>query len=688
MAGIKGMFKNSEVIMAVGIVGIIFMLIIPIPAMALDILIAINLMISLMVILTVINLKNTADFSVFPSLLLLTTIFRLALNVSSTRMILSQGQAFDSKIIKAFGNFVVGGNYVIGLVIFLIIIAVQFIVITKGATRVSEVAARFRLDAMPNKYMAIDGEQASGAITEAEATTKRTRVQQETDFYGSMDGASKFVKGDVTVGLLITFINILGGIIIGTVMRGESFAVAAKTYLLFSIGDGLVTQIPALLLSIATGIIVTRSSSESQLSEEITSQLFKQATVMFIAAGFLVFLGILPGFPKIPLFALAGLLIYAGLKIKNVKKEDADAEGIEDETEVEPDMLAPAVPEQLEIEIGYSLVPLVDESQGGDLLERIKNLRKRMANNMGISVPRVRIRDNPSILPNNYSLKIRGVEVGRGELNINQFMVMNPNGLPDEIPGFDTKDPTFSQPARWIAKDNRGEAENLGYTVVDCPSILVTHLGEIIRIYAPDLLSMQQVQIYTDDVEGRAPAAVKEMREKGARVSDVQKVLQNLLREHVSISDIDKIIELIAEHYEAGIKHDFLTEKIRQGLGMQITSSYAEAGVLKAVELDGELEETLSSAIDYDSEGNMSSSIDPEILRAIIDRTTEVLSSIDDPEYKNVVLCTAPNRLFLQQIYEKSIPSVSVVSYNELSRNLSLTVVGQLSIYEAFETAN
>jgi len=620
--------------------------------------------------------------------MLLTTIFRLALNVSSTRMILSQGQAFDSKIIKAFGDFVVGGNYVIGLVIFLIIIAVQFIVITKGATRISEVAARFSLDAMPNKYMSIDNELAAGAITDDEAKVKRELVQQESKFYGAMDGASKFVKGDVTVGLLITFINILGGIIIGTVMRGESFSAAAEIYLLFTIGDGLVTQIPALLMSTATGIIVTRSSSEAKLSEEILGQLFKQAKVMFISAGFLLFLAILPGFPKIPLFALAALLVYAGLKIKNVKKEESEAEGIEDEAEPEPDMLSPAVPEQLEIEIGYSLVPLVDESQGGDLLERIKNLRRRMANDMGISVPRVRIRDNPSLpSPNNYSLKIRGVEVGRGELNINQFMVMNPNGLPDEIPGYDTKDPTFSQPARWITKENRAEAESLGYTVVDCPSILVTHLGEIIRNYAPDLLAMQQVQRYIDDVETRAPAVVKEMHRKEASVTDVQKVLQNLLREHVSIGDIDKILELIAEHYERGISHDILTEKVRQGLGMQITSSYAEGGVLKAVEVDGELEEMLSNAIDYDSEGNMSSSIEPEILRAIIDRTTEVLSTIDDPDYKNVVLCTAPNRLFLQQIYEKSIPSVSVVSYNELSRNLSLTVVGQLSIYEAFETA-
>lgn len=680
-----GSFRQSDLMLAVGVIGVLLMLIIPLPAVLLDLFIAVNLMASLMILLTVMFMGKAAEFSVFPSLLLLTTVFRLALNVSSTRLILTQGVAFDSKIIKSFGDFVVGGNYVVGLVIFLIIVAVQFIVITKGATRISEVAARFSLDAMNMKYMAVDQELAGGNINEQEAQQKRDEIRRETDFYGSMDGASKFVKGDVTVGLLITFINIIGGIIIGTVMRGESMSVAAQSYLLFTVGDGLVSQIPALLLSTATGIIVTRAVSDGGLGDDIRKQLSGQPKVMFISGGFLTFLSVLPGFPKIPLFLISGLLFFTGLRIRAniLQKAQKDDQVEEEQTEGEPENFVPVQPGLLELEIGFGLVPLVDESQGGDLLDRIKKLRVRNGNETGTVAPPVRIRDNPRFAPNEYSIRIRGVEVGRGELQVGSYLAINPAGTPDDISGIDAIDPAFGKPAKWIVRDDRVQAEDLGYTVVDCPSVLVTHLGELLSKFAPELLTLQQVQKFIDDVESYAPAVVREVREKGAKTSEIQKVLQNLLRERVSIINMELIVELIADHYEPGIKPDMLTEKVRQGLSMQICSSLAVDGVLKAVDLDGELEEILAEGMDIDAEGNLAPSVEPEVINAVIESASNVLSQIQVDGFNNVVICTAPNRLFLHHLFEKAMPFVRVVSYNELSRSIQLQIVGQLS----FQTA-
>jgi len=677
---LTGSMKQTDIAMAAGVVFIIFMLIIPLPAILLDMLISINLMFSLMVLLSVMYMKNPSDFSVFPSLLLLTTVFRLALNVSSTRMILTEGLAFDSRIIRSFGDFVVGGNYVVGMIIFLIIIAVQFIVITKGSTRISEVAARFRLDAMPNKYMAVDGELSSGIITEEEAIVRRRKIQQETDFYGSMDGASKFVKGDVTVGLLITFINIVGGIIVGTVMRGESMSVAAKTYLLFTVGDGLVSQIPALLLSTATGIIVTRSVSDGGLGEDIQGQLSGQPRVMFISAGFLALLGVLPGFPEIQLFLFSGLLVAAGFRMrKSSARREEKAAQEEQEESSEPEVLTPAQPELLELDIGFALVPLVDESQGGDLLDRIKNLRRRSANELGIVVPPVRIRDNSRLSPNQYSIQIRGIEVGQGELQVDQYLVMNPSGSPDGVPGMDVRDPAFGQPARWISRGDRREAEDMGYSVVDCPSVLATHMGEILKLYAPELITMQEVQRFLDKVQTESPAVISEVNKAGARLNDIQKVLQNLLREQVCISNMERILELVAEHYQENMRHETLTEFVRQGLAMQISNDFSVGGVLKAVEIDAELDAIINDGIDYDIDGNFAGSIDPSVISGIINSATETIGGISDPDYRSVIICTAPIRSFLHEIFEKSLPTLRVISYNEVSRNVRVEILGRLS---------
>ena len=673
-----------DIMIAVAVVAVVFMIIIPVPTFILDTLIGFNLMISLVVLLTVLYIKNAVEFSIFPSLLLMTTVFRLALSVSTTRMILSEGVSFDGAIIRAFGEFVVGGNYVVGLVVFLIITAVQFIVITKGATRTSEVAARFRLDAMATKHMAVDGELASGLITEEQAKKRREDIQSEADFYGSMDGASKFIKGDVIVGLIIVFIDIIGGILIGVIMRGEPLGTAASTYLLLTVGDGLVAQIPALLFSTATGIIVTRAVSKGSLGEDVRQQLTGQPKVFLITAGFLFFLGVLPGFPKVPLFGLGILMFVFGWRMRRVALEDDKGE-VKDESasKHEPEVLTPMQPELLELEIGFALVPLVDESQGGDLLDRIRNLRKRSANEMGIVVPPVRIRDNPRLGPNQYSIRIRGVDVGKGDLQVDKLLVINPRGAPDGVHGIDTRDPTFGQAARWIERDISKAAEELGYTVVDCPSVLATHLGEILKTYAPELITMQQTQKFMDTIDSSCPAIMREVKDKGARLGDIQKVLQNLLRERVSISNMERILELVAEHFEPGIKSEMLTERVRQGMAMQISSALAESGVLKVVEVNGETEELLSDAVDVDNDGNMTASLDPDILNALIQNASQVMSSIEDPYYNNVILCTAPNRLFLQQIFEKSLPSIRVISYNELSRNIRLEIVGQLGVQDA-----
>ena len=504
--GKREWMQKSDLLMGIGVISVVMMLIIPLPTFLLDFLMAVSIMIGLLILMIVMFVQRSFDFSVFPSLLLVTTVFRLALNVSSTRLILLEGASFDGKIIRAFGNFVVGGNYVVGFIIFIILVAVQFIVITKGATRTAEVAARFTLDAMPGKQMSIDSDLSNGLMTESEAKIKREDIRKEADFYGSMDGASKFVQGDVKVSIVITLINVLGGFIVGMVQRGEPFDVALKTYTLLSIGDGLVSQIPSLLITTATGIIVTRAVSKGNLGDELSDQLSAQPKALYITAGALGASILIPGFPKVSLFILStGLASLAYLlgQSRDEEKEQLESEAKEAAVkDSRPESVLPLIQvDPLEVEIGYNLIPLVDPDQGGTLLDRITNIRRRSALDMGLIVPPIRIRDNMELDPEMYSILIKGVEVGRGMLQVGKLMAMDSGDVMEKIEGVEFIEPVFNLSAIWIEPDSRDLGDSRGYTVVDCPTIVATHLTEIIKRHADEILGREEVQELIDNIK-------------------------------------------------------------------------------------------------------------------------------------------------------------------------------------------
>ena len=571
---------NSDMLVPVGVLAVVIMLIIPLPTVMLDALMVINLLLSMMIILIVMYNKDPLEFSVFPTMLLVTTVFSLALNVSSTRLILTKGMDFDGKIVKAFATFVVGTTgqegLVVGLIIFIIIVAVQFMVITKGSTRVSEVAARFALDAMPGKQMAIEAELNSGAISEEESRKRKDHLQKSVDFYGAMDGASKFVSGNVKVGIVITLVNIIGGLIVGVSIHGESFGGALATYTSLTIGDGLVSQLPALLISVATGLVVTRSISDGTFGEDVSSQFTAQARIYGIAAGFLILLGILPGFPWYLLIPMGLLSAYTAWNLSRKEKQKAEAAEQEVQKESsEPAEMSPVVPfDPLSLELGYGLIPLVDKDQGAELLERITRIRKEAALDLGLVVPRIRIIDNMRLEPSEYCLKIKGVDVGTGVIRVDQYMAINPGGDREALSGEATTDPAFGLSAVWIGADQRDRAEREGYTVVDPPSIIATHLTEIIKRHAPEILGRQEVQAMMNALKEDYPAVVDEAT-KTFSTGEIQKVLQNLLKEQVSIRNLVMILESVSDYGSITKDIGFLTEKVRQTLGRQICLQYA-----------------------------------------------------------------------------------------------------------------
>src|SRR5581483_6796578 len=574
------LMQYSDVLLAVGVAMIIGMLIVPLPEAVLDVLIVTNIAAALLMMLVAMYITEPLQFSAFPSLLLIATLFRLALNVSASRLILLQGHA--GSVIESFGSFVVGGNYVVGVVVFLILIVIQFVVITNGAGRVAEVAARFTLDAMPGKQMAIDAELSAGAIDEQTARQRRKAVEQEADFYGAMDGASKFVKGDAIAGVAIILVNILGGLTIGVLQRGQPIGQALGSYTLMTVGDGLVSQIPAILISTATGIIVTRAASEANLGRDIISQVLANPRALFMVGALLGALAIVPGLPKAPLLVIALGLGGAGYLVR--KTQQAQAQEL-----VEAPAPGPAVNEPenvqkflrvdpIEVEIGYSLITLTDAERGGTLLGRVTLIRRQMALDLGIVVPTIRIRDNAELPPNQYVVKLRGVRVASGEVRPNRLMAMN-SGLADqEIDGIPATEPAFGLPAIWIVPEEQERAEVLGYTVVDPASVIITHLSEIIRSFAAVLVSRQDVQTLLDHVKEDNPALVSELVPNVLTLGDIQRVLQNLLRERVCVRDLVTILEAIADQARATREPDVLSESARQALGRQITSQYLEDG--------------------------------------------------------------------------------------------------------------
>jgi flagellar biosynthesis protein FlhA len=687
--GFASLFENtqwmqkSDILMGIGVVSVVVMLIIPLPTFLLDFLLAISIMSGLLILMIVMFIRRTFDFSIFPSLLLITTVFRLALNVSSTRLILLKGAAFDGKIIRAFGEFVVGGNYVVGFIIFIILVAVQFIVITKGATRTAEVAARFTLDAMPGKQMSIDSDLSNGLITEDEARTRREEIRKEADFYGAMDGASKFVQGDVKVAIVITFINIIGGFIIGMVMRGESFDVAIKTYTLLTIGEGLVAQVPSLLITTATGIIVTRAVSTDNMGKDMANQLGSQPRALLITAVTLGVAIIIPGFPKIALLILsAGLGALGYVLIQSQGEERQKVERKEKEAalkEHKPEEVTQLVQvDPLEVEIGYNLIPLVDPEQGGTLLERITNIRRRSALDMGLIVPPIRIRDNMELGPEAYSILIKGVDVGRGSLQVEKLMAMDSGEVTEKIEGQEFTEPVFGLKAIWIKTDARDLAESRGYTVVDCPTIIATHLTEIIKRHADEILGRQEVQKLIDTVKEDYPAVVNELLEDHKMtLGDIQKVLQGLLRERVSIRNIVTILETLSSYVGYSKDSSFLTEYVRIALARQITKDYTDqAGTLSVITVDPEIETIIRNSIHEDPIEGPVLAMDPTTHQTVVSALLDAFRLSKNKGFAPVYLVAPQIRRVTFTLLEREVPAPVVLSYNEISSSVKVNVVG------------
>ncbi len=678
-SGSRLWMQKNDLLIGIGVIAIVVMLVIPLPTFLLDFLMAVSIMIGLLILMIVMFVHRSFDFSVFPSLLLVSTVFRLALNVSSTRLILLQGASFDGKIIRAFGNFVVGGNYVVGAIIFIILVAVQFIVITKGATRTAEVAARFTLDAMPGKQMSIDSDLSNGTITEEEARERRMEIRKEADFYGAMDGASKFVQGDVKVGIIITIINVIGGFIVGMVMRGESFDVALRTYTLLSIGDGLVSQIPSLLITTATGIIVTRAVSNENLGDQLSDQMSSQPRALFITGGALAAAIVIPGFPKISLLLVSSGLIALGFVLSKTQAEERElAEREEKETAMRdhrPESVLPLIQvDPLEVEIGYNLIPLVDPEQGGTLLERITNIRRRSALDMGLIVPPIRIRDNMELDPEVYTILIKGAEVGRGDLKVGNLMAMDSGEVKEKIEGDEFVEPVFGLKAVWIDPDLRDIAESNGYTVVDCPTIIATHITEIIKIHADEILGRQEVQELIDNVKNDYPAVVNEINEKMS-VGEIQKVLKNLLRERVSIRNMVTILETLATYGDQIKDSGMLTEYVRVALSRQIISDHLTDNSLSVITVDPEIESMIRSAIHDDPVEGRILALDPDSHNIIIKSLIEAYNGSKNKGYAPVFLVSPHIRSVTFALLEREIPAPVVLSYNEIPNTVRVNVV-------------
>ncbi|AEM74509.1 flagellar biosynthesis protein FlhA [Caldicellulosiruptor acetigenus] len=664
---------------------IVLSMILPIPPSLLDVLIAINLSLALVIFLNSINIKEALDFSVFPSLLLFTTLLRLALNISTTRQILT-GQGENVRIVYTFGNFVIGSNIVVGVIIFFIIIIIQFIVITRGAERVSEVAARFTLDAMPGKQMAVDADLNAGIITEEEARERRKKIQKEADFYGAMDGASKFVKGDAIAAILITFINALGGLIIGVAMRGEDVTEAIQKYLLLSVGDGIAAQIPALLISTATGIVVTKAADESKLSESLIKQLFEfHPKVLYTVGGILAALALIPTMPKLSLFFLSGAMFAMGFRMdSSLKKIESIEEKQVEQKEVEelkkPENVVNLLyVDPIEVEFGYGIIPLADRDQGGDLLERVVMIRRQLALELGIIVPTIRLRDNMALKPYEYRINIKGVEVARAELMSDCLLAINPGFVTEQIEGIPTKEPAFGLDALWILSSLKEKAEMAGYTVVDLPSVIATHLTEIIRRHAHELLTRQDVQKLIDNVKETNPVLVDELIPKLMTVGEVQKVLANLLKERISIRDMVTILETLADWAPTTKDTDVLTEYVRQAMARYITKKYVSGNVLEAVTLSPEVEEMIMNSIQKTEQGSFLN-LPPDYVQKLINNLSNILEKLLSTSAQPIVICSPIVRIYFRRLIENIYPDVVVLSYNEILPNVQIKTVGMVEV--------
>lgn len=677
--------RNSDVAMAVGVVMIIALMIIPLPPALLSILIVANIAIAITILLISMYTYDVLSFSVFPALLLLTTLFRLGINIASTRLILLHGDA--GAVIDAFGAFVIGGSLVVGIVVFLILLVVQFVVITNGAGRVAEVAARFTLDAMPGKQMSIDADLNAGLISDVEAKERRRRISSEADFYGAMDGASKFVKGDAIAGLIITTINLIGGMAIGMMQLGLSPGDAVSEYALLTVGDGLVSQIPALLISTAAGIIVTRAaSSDDHLGTNIGTQLFSNPRSLFIVAAVLVGFGLTPGLPRSPFLLIAAMMAGTGFMVRERSKaravELAEAREFEqvEEAQSVDSVVSVLKVDPLEVEVGYGLIPLVDDERGGNLLNRITIMRRQTALDLGVVVPMIRIRDNLALGANQYVVRLRGIEIGGGTLHVHQFLAMDSGLATGDIEGEATTEPAFGLPARWIPQFEKQQAELLGYTVVDPPSVLITHLSELIRRHAPELLSRQDMQTLLTHLKEEYPAVVEELVPGVLTVGEVQGVLQLLLSEGVSVRDMVTIAETLADLGRQTKDIEALTEGVRQALSRQLSMQHrAPDGRLHSITLNPRLEQTLAQALTQ-TENGVALVVSPDLLQRLMNRVASQMERAAAAGQQPVLLTSTRIRRPLRRLLERSLPALAVLSFAEVAREVEVEVLGQVEV--------
>ena len=677
--------RSSSAMMAMGVIAILMVMIIPIPTFLLDILLSFSITFSIIILLMSMYVLKPLHFSVFPSVLLIATLLRLSLNVASTRLILlhgNEGTEAAGQVIKAFGTFVVGGNYVVGLIVFTVLVLINFVVITKGATRVAEVAARFTLDAMPGKQMSIDADLNAGLITDTDARRRRAEIEQEANFYGAMDGASKFVRGDAIAGIIIVFVNIIGGLIIGVLQMNMPLAEAARNYTLLTIGDGLVTQVPALIVSTAAGMLVTRTAASTELGEEVKAQLFMQPRAIATAAIMLFIFALVPGMPKISFIIVSAIIAFIAYRvvqnIAKTKQKEEEAEQAAPAAAETTDTVAPL--DTLGLEVGYALIPMVDPVQGGELLQRIKALRRQLATEMGFIIPAIHIRDNLKLRPDEYSVQLRGVEVARGNVMVGHYLLISADDKDLKVKGIPTKEPAFGLPAMWVTEREKDAVQLKGHVVVDPATVITTHLTELIKTYADEILGRQEVQSLLDNLEQLYPRAVKEIVPKTVPVSLVHRVLQRILRERISIRDLLTIIETIGEYVATTKNADILTGYVRQALARTITKQYQDRdGNITVMIMSPDIEDKISRSIQH-TEHESFISPDPNIVKKMVTNLQKLVSIFISSGTQPIILCSPNNRIHFRKILEKFYPSMVVLAHNEISREVNVKSIGMVEL--------
>lgn len=678
------MMKKADIFVGLYIIAAVVFLIVPIPSFVLDILLALNISLAMIILFNALFTKEALDMASFPSILLFTTVFRIGLNVSSTRLILQNGN--PGKVVETFGSFVGGNDIVIGAIIFCIVVLVQFLVINKGTERVSEVTARFTLDAMPGKQMAIDADLNTGAITDVQARERREKLQMESAFFGAMDGATKYVKGDAMAGLIITVINFAGGLLMGVMRQGLSMNEALDTYVILTIGDGLVSQIPSLLISLSTGIIVTKVSKEADIGDILVKQLFSVPKVLYMAAGCMAFLGIATPLPWHLFLAIAGLFCSVAYQmqqkmgIQEIEEEISEDEASAEEIRRPENVVSLLQVDPIELEFGYGIIPLADVNQGGDLLDRVVMIRRQVALELGCVVPMVRLRDNIQLNPNQYVIKIKGVPVSEGEILFDHYMAMNPGYVEEEITGIPTLEPSFQLPAIWITESQRERAETLGYTVVDPPSIIATHLMEIIRRHLDELLTRQDVQNLITNVSEANATLVSELVPKLLSVGEIQKVLQNLLKEGVSIRDLVTIFETLADFAPTTRDTDVLTEYTRQSLKRAITNKFFPGNEMNSVvTLDPAVEQEIMASVKQTEQGSYLT-LDPAKVQALMQSVRDEVSKLEDMGRTPIIITSPIVRMYFKKLTLDYFKDLIALSYNEIDSSVELQSVGMVTI--------